>query len=67
MYLWVWIVVGLVWLLLVGGSITAWRDGRLGGFLSLCSGLFWTAVAGCVILFALPYWKTVWSVFIQPG
>ena len=67
MYLWLFVVVGLIWLLFAGGSFSAWRQRRLHGFWSLLSILFWTGAAACVILFAAPYWTVVYRVLLQPG
>ena len=67
MYLWLFIVVGLVWLWLVGGSLYAWRQHRLHGFWSLASIGACTGIAAAVILFGGPYWEVVYRVFGQPG
>lgn len=67
MYLWLWIVVGIAWLWLSGGSLVAWRRNKLGFWPSLLSVGVWTGIAGLVILFAAPYWKAVWEIFLQPG
>ncbi len=67
MYLWLFVVVGLIWLFLVGGSFSAWRQRQVGGFVSTLSMLFWTGAAAGVILFAAPYWSVVYRVLLQPG
>ncbi len=68
MYFWLFVVVGLVWLWLVGGSWYAWRrQHRLHGGVSLIAILAWTGIAACVILFAAPYWTAVYRVLLQPG
>ncbi len=67
MYFWLFVVVGLPWLWLVGGSIYAWRQHHLHGFWSLTSVGVWTGIAACVILFAAPYWQVVYRVLLQPG
>ena len=67
MYLWLFVVVGLVWLWLAGGSVYAWRQRRLHGFWSLTSFVVLTGIAAGVILFAAPYWQVVYRVLMQPG
>ncbi len=67
MYFWAFVVVGVVWLWLAGGSFYAWRQRNLHGFWSFVSIAALTGVAASVILFALPYWTVIYRVFIQPG
>ena len=67
MYFWAFVVVGLVWLWLAGGSFYAWRQRSLPGFWSFASIAVVTGIAGAIILFALPYWVVVYRVLIQPG
>ena len=67
MYWWLFVVVGLVWLLFAGGLFSAWWQRRLHGFWSLLGILFWTAGAASVILFAAPYWTVIYRVLLQPG
>ncbi len=66
MFLWMFIVFGLIWLLFAGGAFSAWRQRRLHGFWALMAILFWTGAAASVILFAAPYWTVVYRVLLQP-
>jgi hypothetical protein len=63
---WIALIV-IIWAWLTGGSVYSWREHRLGGWLTLGSVAVWTGVAGLVVLFALPYWKVVYLVLLQPG
>ena len=67
MYWWLFVVVGIVWLWLAGGTVSAWRRKRLGGFWTLMTVGGWTGIAALVILFAAPYWKVIYDVAVQPG
>lgn len=67
MYFWLFAGVVVVWLWLAGGSAYGWWKGRIGGFYSGVGVLFWSGVAGAVLLFVGPYWRAIYWILLQPG
>lgn len=67
MYWPLFLVVFLVWLLIAGGAVSAWRDGKLPAWASVGTVLAWTGVAVCVILVGGPYWRVIYQMLLQPG
>lgn len=67
MYIWLFVVVGLIYLWLLGGTFAAWRSRGLRASLAVLSGLAWTGAAALSILFIGPYWKVIYLVLLQPG
>ncbi|WP_419758784.1 hypothetical protein [Acidisoma sp.] len=67
MYIGWFVLIFVIWAWLTGGSIYGWREHKIGAWLTAGSVVVWTGVAGLFVLFALPYWKVVYLVLLQPG
>ncbi len=60
-------VVVLAWLWLASGSVYGWRRRIIGAPLAVTALVVWTGIAGLVLLFVGPYWRSVYFVLLQPG